>query len=72
MSKKWTTIGTNALEAQNPENMIKDSKEKSIFHWKRKRKLLKDKIKIEKMEIEKPKKNKIDENFIENENDTIK
>lgn len=56
MSNKWTIIGTNALESWNPEYNIKDPKEKAKIHSKRKYKFFKNGMKINKMQIIKPKK----------------
>ena len=57
MSSKWTLIGTNALETWNPENAIKDPKEKARLRYERKKKAFKWGMYIDRMKVEKPKKN---------------
>ena len=57
MSSKWTLIGTNALETWNPENVATDPKEKARLRYERKKKTFKWGIYIDRMKVEKPKKN---------------
>lgn len=55
MAKGWKNMGTNALENNNPENEIDDPKEKIRIKRMRRRKMFKDTMKIDRMEIDKKK-----------------
>lgn len=56
MSKKWTKVGTNALENWNPESNFTNIKERKQFYKERMRKKFKYEMKIRRMNTEKPKK----------------
>lgn len=56
MSKKWTKVGTNALENWNPESNFISTKERKQFYKERMRKKFKYEMKIRRMNTEKPKK----------------
>lgn len=55
MSAKWKVIGTNALEAYNPEYTIADPKEKAKAHYQRQHKAFEWGMKIERMKVNKAK-----------------
>ena len=66
MSKKWTLIGTSALEQWLPEAEEIDPKEKARLRWNRRKKAFKWKMKIDRMATIKPKRN-IQKDFSEEE-----
>ena len=60
MSKKWNLIGSNALENWNKSNDVFLNKhDKEVFRNKNILKSCKDTLKIDRMQVEKPKREKI-------------
>lgn len=57
MSKKWTVIGTNALESWEPENTVSDPKEKARIRWEKRHKAFKWGMNVRQMKPQKLKKN---------------
>lgn len=55
MSTKWKLIGTNALEAYNPEYVIVDPKERKKVHSKRQWKAFKQGMVVDRMKVNKTK-----------------
>ena len=61
MSKKWKTIGSNALENWNKERngTFLNRHDKEVFRNKNILKSCKDTLKINRMQVEKPKREKV-------------